>query len=100
MSLDKKTYTSIKRTGEASYTPVKAQSPRVVSRTGVDYMDNSSSIYDDYDEVSDLGSGRRDVSGKIAEEGRGGVANLAGRWGGMRGTGNTGLSYRKVSGVA
>jgi hypothetical protein len=99
MSLDKKTYTSIKRTGEASYTPVKAQSPRVVSRTGVDYMDNSSSIYDDYDEVSDLGSGRRDVSGKIAEEGRGGVANLAGRWGGMRGTGNAGLSYRKVSGV-
>jgi hypothetical protein len=100
MSLDKKTYTSIKRTGETSYTPVRAQSPRVVSRTGVDYMDNSSSVYDDYDEVSDLGSGRRDVSGKIAEEGRGGVANLAGRWGGIRGSGNTGLSHRKVSGVA
>jgi hypothetical protein len=100
VSLDKKTYTSIKRMGETSYTPVRSQSPRVVSRTGVDYMDNSNSVYDEYDEVSDLGSGRRDVSGKIAEEGRGGVANLAGKWGGMRGTGNTGLSHRKVSGVS
>lgn len=43
---------------------------RVVSRSGVDVMDAS----------SDLGmrGGRRDVSGKIAEEGRGGIG--AGRW--------------------
>ncbi|KAF2796986.1 hypothetical protein K505DRAFT_406031 [Melanomma pulvis-pyrius CBS 109.77] len=94
MTLDKKSYASVRRTGEAGYTPVQNESPRIVSRTGVDYEGNGDY---DYDDVSDLGSGRRDVSGKIAEEGRGGVANLAGRWGGMRGSG---LTYRKVSGVA
>jgi hypothetical protein len=50
-------------------------------------------------EDGDLGSGsgrRRDVSGKVAEEGRGGVSG--GRWKG-HGMGG-GLSYRKVSGVA
>ncbi|KAF2708680.1 hypothetical protein K504DRAFT_380404 [Pleomassaria siparia CBS 279.74] len=94
-----KSYTSIKRTGEIAYTPVKDHSPRVVSRSGVDYQGSGSNNNNyDYDDVSDLGSGRRDVSGKIAEEGRGGVANLAGRWGGMKGNG--GLTYRKISGVA
>jgi hypothetical protein len=80
-TLQKKSYTSIKRTGEANYTPVKGQSPRVVSRSGVDYI--SPYEFDD----SDLGmpGRRRDVSGKIAEEGRGGG------WGGM--------TQRKVSGV-
>ncbi|KAF2472893.1 uncharacterized protein BDR25DRAFT_258398 [Lindgomyces ingoldianus] len=95
LSLDKKNYASIRRTGETSYTPVKNQSPRVVSRSGVDYEGDYSFDGD----TSDLGipGRRRDVSGKVAEEGRGGVANLASRWGGMRGSG---LTYRKVSGVA
>ncbi|KAF2870720.1 hypothetical protein BDV95DRAFT_677621 [Massariosphaeria phaeospora] len=85
-SLNKKAFTSVRQTGEASYTPVQNQSPRVVSRTGIDYEGH-------YDVDEDLGmSGRRrDVSGKIAEEGRGG------RWGSMR---DHGLTYRKVSGVA
>ncbi|KAJ4288999.1 hypothetical protein N0V90_011341 [Kalmusia sp. IMI 367209] len=92
-SLDKKSFASVRKTGEANYTPVKSQSPRVVSRSGVDYM----SPYDP--EYSDLGTPgrRRDVSGKIAEEGRGGVADLAARWGGMK---DHGLTYRKISGVA
>ncbi|ORY10027.1 hypothetical protein BCR34DRAFT_625433 [Clohesyomyces aquaticus] len=95
ISLDKKNYASIRRTGEANYSPVKNQSPRVVSRSGVDYVGD----YSFDNDGSDLGTPgrRRDVSGKIAEEGRGGVANLAERWGGMR---NGGLTYRKVSGVA
>ncbi|RYO23250.1 hypothetical protein AA0121_g1963 [Alternaria tenuissima] len=81
-TLHKKSYTSIKRTGEANYTPVKGQSPRVISRSGVDYINPYE--FDD----SDLGmpGRRRDVSGKIAEEGRGGA------WGGMK--------QRTVSGVA
>jgi hypothetical protein len=81
-TLHKKSYTSIKRTGEANYTPVKGQSPRVVSRSGVDYINPYE--FDD----SDLGTPgrRRDVSGKIAEEGRGG--------------GWSGMTQRKVSGVA
>jgi hypothetical protein len=81
-SLHKKSYTSIKRTGEANYTPVKGQSPRVISRSGVDYINPYE--FDD----SDLGTAgrRRDVSGKIAEEGRGG--------------GWSGMTQRKVSGMA
>ncbi|KAF1976593.1 hypothetical protein BU23DRAFT_587952 [Bimuria novae-zelandiae CBS 107.79] len=91
-TLDKMSFASLKRTGEANYTPIKGESPRVVSRSGVDYMSP-------YDDSSDLGTPgrRRDVSGKVAEEGRGGVANLAARWGGMK---DHGLTYRKVSGVA
>ncbi|KAF2450336.1 hypothetical protein P171DRAFT_468692 [Karstenula rhodostoma CBS 690.94] len=91
-SLDKKSYNSLRKTGEANYTPGTGVSPRVVSRSGVDYM----SPYDG--EYADLGSSgrRREVSGKVAEEGRGGVAELAARWG-MR---EQGLTYRKVSGVA
>jgi hypothetical protein len=81
-SLDKKSFASVRKTGETGYMPVKAQSPRVVSRSGVDYG------FDD----SDLGTSgrRRDVSGKIAEEG------LGGRWG-MQ---DRGLTYCNVSGVA
>lgn len=85
-TLDKKSYTSVRRTGDTAYSPVKAQSPRVVSRSGVDYMHPY-----EFDEA-DLGTPgrRRDVSGKIAEEGRGGAG--AGGWGGM--------TYRKISGMA
>jgi hypothetical protein len=85
-SLDKKSYTSVRRTGETAFTPVKGQSPRVVSRSGVDYMNPYE--FDD----SDLGTAgrRRDVSGKIAEEGRGGMGTSG--WGGM--------TYRKISGIA
>ncbi|KAF1952347.1 hypothetical protein CC80DRAFT_538292 [Byssothecium circinans] len=93
-SLDKKSFASVRKTGtvDAGYTPMKAQSPRVVSRSGVDYEDS-------YFDESDLGTPgrRRDVSGKVAEEGRGGVAGLASIWGGMK---DHGLTYRKVSGVA
>jgi hypothetical protein len=85
-SLDKKSYTSVRRTGDAAFSPVKGQSPRVVSRSGVDYMNPYE--FDD----SDLGTPgrRRDVSGKIAEEGRGGVGSSG--WGGM--------TYRKISGIS
>jgi hypothetical protein len=85
-SLDKKSYTSVRRTGDAAFIPVKGQSPRVVSRSGVDYMNPYE--FDD----SDLGTPgrRRDVSGKIAEEGRGGVGSSG--WGGM--------TYRKISGIS
>ncbi|KAF2659576.1 hypothetical protein K491DRAFT_651026 [Lophiostoma macrostomum CBS 122681] len=89
-SLDKNKFSSVRRTGETGHTPVKAESPRVVSRSGVDYFD---------DDMSDLGTAgrRRDVSGKIAEEGRGGGCGpAASRWG-MRANE---LTYRKVSGVA
>ncbi|OAL47514.1 hypothetical protein IQ07DRAFT_623245 [Pyrenochaeta sp. DS3sAY3a] len=84
-SLSKKSYTSVRRTGEANYSPVKGQSPRVVSRSGIDYMNPYE--FDD----SDLGTPgrRRDVSGKIAEEGRGG----------MGAEGWKGMTYRKVSGA-
>ena len=94
ISLDKKSYTSVRRTGDAGHSPVRGQSPRVLSRSGVDYDGRY-----DFDDSSDLGTPgrRREVSGKVAEEGRGGVANLASRWGGMRGNE---LTYRKVSGVA
>lgn len=82
-SLDKKTYTSVRKTGEFNHTPVKAVSPRVVSRSGIDYVNPYE--FDD----SDLGTPgrRRDVSGKIAEEGRGGAWN------------DHGLTHRKASGV-
>jgi hypothetical protein len=85
-SLDKKSYTSVRRTGDAAFVPVKGQSPRVVSRSGVDYMNPYE--FDD----SDLGTPgrRRDVSGKIAEEGRGGVGSSG--WGGM--------TFRKISGIS
>ena len=93
-TLDKKAFSSVRRTGETSYTPVKGQSPRVISRTGVDYDGR----FDFDDDISDLGTSgrRRDVSGKIAEEGRGGCGNAVG-WGSMRATQ---LTFRKVSGVA
>ncbi|KAH9871152.1 hypothetical protein J1614_006727 [Plenodomus biglobosus] len=82
-SLHKKSYTSVRRTGEAGYTAMAGHSPRVVSRSGVDYANP-------YEfEEADLGvqghGRRRDVSGKVAEEGRGG------RWSGM--------VQRKTSGV-
>lgn len=82
-SLDKKSYTSVRKTGEFNHTPVKAISPRVVSRSGIDYVNPYE--FDD----SDLGTPgrRRDVSGKIAEEGRGGAWN------------GNGLTHRKASGV-
>ncbi|KAF1361507.1 hypothetical protein EJ07DRAFT_111606, partial [Lizonia empirigonia] len=82
-SLDKKSYTSVRKTGEFNHTPVKAVSPRVVSRSGIDYVNPYE--FDD----SDLGTPgrRRDVSGKIAEEGRGGAWN------------DRGLTHRKASGV-
>ena len=82
-SLDKKSYTSVRKTGEFNHTPVKAISPRVVSRSGIDYVNPYE--FDD----SDLGTPgrRRDVSGKIAEEGRGGAWN------------DHGLTHRKASGV-
>lgn len=85
-TLDKKSYTSVRRTGDTAFTPVKGQSPRVVSRSGVDYMNPYE--FDD----SDLGTSgrRRDVSGKIAEEGRGGMGSSG--WGGM--------THRKISGIA
>jgi hypothetical protein len=71
LSLDKKSYTSVRRTGEAGYTPVKGVSPRVVSRSGVDYV-NPYEFEDSDAEVPTKGTGRRrDVSGKVAEEGRG-----------------------------
>lgn len=81
-TLNKKSYTSVRRTGEANYTPVQGHSPRVISRSGVDYINPYE--FDD----SDLGTPgrRRDVSGKVAEEGRGG------HWSGM--------TQRKVSGMA
>jgi hypothetical protein len=87
-SLDKKSFASVRKTGELGYTPIKAQSPRVISRSGVDYG------FDD----SDLGTSgrRREVSGKIAEEGRGGGGHMGGRWG-MQ---DHGMTYRNVSGVA
>jgi len=86
-SLHKKSYPSVRRTGEANMTAVQAESPRVVSRSGVDYMQPNA--FDD----ADLGAPgrRRDVSGKLAEEGRGGQWNRGGG-GGMR--------ERKVSGMA
>ncbi|KAF2127597.1 hypothetical protein P153DRAFT_398203 [Dothidotthia symphoricarpi CBS 119687] len=85
-TLEKKSYTSVRRTGDAGYTATKGQSPRVVSRSGVDYMNPYE--FDD----SDLGmpGRRRDVSGKVAEEGRGGA------WAGRS---DHGLTYRKASGV-
>jgi hypothetical protein len=81
-TLDKKSYTSVRRTGDTAYQPIQGQSPRVISRSGVDYMNPYE--FDD----SDLGTPgrRRDVSGKIAEEGRGGG------WGGM--------TFRTISGMA
>ncbi|KAH6629512.1 hypothetical protein C7974DRAFT_472292 [Boeremia exigua] len=82
-SLDKKSYTSVRKTGEFNHTPVKAISPRVVSRSGIDYVNPYE--FDD----SDLGvpGRKRDVSGKIAEEGRGGAWK------------DGGLTHRKASGV-
>jgi len=87
-SLHKKSYTSIKRTGETGYTPQKVQSPRVISRSGVDYVNPYE--FDDSDlgtPVHGLGR-RRDVSGKVAEEGRGGNWKAGG------------VTQRRVSGVA
>ena len=82
-SLDKKSYTSVRKTGEFNHTPVKAISPRVVSRSGIDYVNPYE--FDDSD-IPTPGR-RRDVSGKIAEEGRGGAWN------------SNGLTQRKPSGV-
>jgi hypothetical protein len=83
-TLHKKSYTSIKRQGETGYTPIKGQSPRVISRSGVDYMNPYE--FDDSDLGTITPGRRRDVSGKVAEEGRGGA------WSGMK--------QRQVSGVA
>lgn len=73
------------------YSPVQNQSPRVISRSGVDYDGRY-----DFEEDSDLGTPgrRRDVSGKIAEEGRGGGFG-GGRWGK-----SNELTYRKISSAA
>ncbi|CAI6330780.1 unnamed protein product [Periconia digitata] len=92
-SLDRKNFPKVKKAA-ASATPTKTQSPRVVSRSGVDYEGR---LYND--DASDLGTAgrRRDVSGKIAEEGRGG-GGLAERW--AMGEVGQGLTYRKVSGMA
>ena len=86
-TLNKKSYTSVRRTGEANYTAVKSEAPRVISRSGVDYMNA-----DEVDDADGAGTGgrRRDVSGKIAEEGRGG----------MGASGWRGMTHRKVSGMA
>ncbi|PVI01936.1 hypothetical protein DM02DRAFT_560751 [Periconia macrospinosa] len=75
-SLDRKNFPKVKKAA-ASARPTSSQSPRVVSRSGVDYEGR---LYND--DVSDLGTPgrRRDVSGKIAEEGRGGAGSLD-RWG-------------------
>ncbi|OAL03132.1 hypothetical protein IQ06DRAFT_124592 [Phaeosphaeriaceae sp. SRC1lsM3a] len=85
-TLDKKSYSSVRRTGDTASTPVKHQSPRVISRSGVDYMNPYE--FDD----SDLGTPgrRRDVSGKVAEEGRGGMGTSGWR----------GMTHRKISGIA
>jgi hypothetical protein len=91
-SLDKKSFASVRRTGEAGHTPIRAESPRVVSRTGVDYDGRY-----DFEEDSDLGTPgrRREVSGKVAEEGRGGGFGHANKsW--MK---PNVMTYRKVSGV-
>jgi hypothetical protein len=93
ISLDKKAFSSVRRTGEIGYMPVKGQSPRVLSRSGVDY--DGSYVYDDVSDLSTPGR-RREVSGKVAEEGRGGVGNAGGRWGAR----SNELTYRRVSGVA
>ncbi|KAF7569898.1 Herpes-BLLF1 multi-domain protein [Pyrenophora tritici-repentis] len=81
------TKNTIKRTGETGYTPQKAHSPRVVSRSGVDYV-NPYEFDDGGEDLGTLSLGRggrrRDVSGKIAEEGRGGMT----------------VVQRRVSGVA
>lgn len=82
-SLDKKSYTSVRKTGEFNHTPVKAISPRVVSRSGIDYVNPYE--FDDSDIA--VPNRRRDVSGKIAEEGRGGAFS------------DQGLTHRKASGV-
>lgn len=82
-SLDKKSYTSVRKTGEFNHTPVKAISPRVVSRSGIDYVNP----YEFDDSDIPVPGRRRDVSGKIAEEGRGGAWN------------DQGLTQRKPSGV-
>jgi hypothetical protein len=83
-SLGKKSYTSLRKTGEFNHTPVKAISPRVVSRSGIDYVNPYE--FDDSDLALPTGR-RRDVSGKIAEEGRGGAFK------------DQGLTQRKPSGV-
>jgi hypothetical protein len=95
-TLDPKSFASVRRTGETGYTPVRGHSPRVVSRTGVDYMDYDGRY--DFEDDSDLGTSgrRREVSGKVAEEGRGGCGVQSKGWG----MGRNELTYRKVSGVA
>jgi hypothetical protein len=79
-TLDKKSYTSVRRTGETAQQPVQGRSPRVVSRSGVDYMNPYE--YEEADLGTSVMGRRRDASGKIAEEGRGG------------------MTFRRVSGMA
>lgn len=90
VGLEPKSFNSVRRTGETAHIPVQSQSPRVVSRSGVDYIGR----FDfDFDEDTSAGTPgrRREVSGKVAEEGRGGP----GQWGTQSG----GMTYRKVSEV-
>ncbi|KAL5117812.1 hypothetical protein ACEQ8H_004286 [Pleosporales sp. CAS-2024a] len=79
-TLNKKSYTSVRRTGDTGYQAVQGQSPRVISRSGVDYM--NAYEFEDLDVATGR---RRDVSGKIAEEGLGGLG---------------GMTFRKISGMA
>ncbi|KAF2136772.1 uncharacterized protein K452DRAFT_117980 [Aplosporella prunicola CBS 121167] len=72
------------------------RSPRVVSRTGVDYLDSGDGgeQWDGGAHGHGHGEGRgRVVSGRAAEEGRAGAGAGAASWG-------TGLTQRKVSGMA
>lgn len=72
--------------GKSWQAPEKNTPTRVVSRTGADYEDISMGV--------GIGGGnrRRDVSGKVAEEGRGGFG-----WGGFGGPSGWGLRGRKTS---
>lgn len=90
VGLEKKSFNSVRRTGETGHLPVQAQSPRVVSRSGVDYIGRFDFDFDDDANAGTPGR-RREVSGKVAEEGRGGPS-----YGGPRGGE---LTYRKVSEV-
>lgn len=69
--------TVIRKPAEGS--DVERMAPRVVSRSGVDYTGADGDL--------GLGRTRRDVSGKVVEEGRGGYVR-------------TGLFMRKASGIA
>ncbi|KAF2205767.1 hypothetical protein GQ43DRAFT_385268 [Delitschia confertaspora ATCC 74209] len=87
--LTQTSFASVRRTGEAGYTPIQGHSPRVVSRSGVDYIGDYSYEDDSYLRADASNQARgRNVSGAIAEEGRGGLKTMGG------------LTYRRVSGMA